>query len=61
MLSRKLRISSAISAMFLLFVISVVLSFAGIVGLYASLFEKVFLWLMTIYFGVGVIMNAISL
>lgn len=59
-LPRKLRISSAISAAFLLFVISVVLSFTDIIGLYASSFEIVFLWFMAIYFGIGIIMNAIS-
>ena len=59
-LPRKLRISSAISVLFLLFVISVVLSFTDTVSLYANSFEKVFLWIMAIYFGIGVIMNAIS-
>lgn len=59
-LPRKLRISSAISAVFLLFVMSVVVSFTSDISLYARPFEEFFLWFMALYFGFGVIMNAIS-
>lgn len=59
-LPQKLRISSAISAVFLLFIISVILSFTGSISLYTSSFEMVFLWFTAIYFGIGIIMNAIS-
>ncbi|HBO64765.1 TPA: hypothetical protein DD425_02275 [Candidatus Saccharibacteria bacterium] len=59
-LPRKLRVASAISVVLLLCIISVVLSFTGIVTLYPNAVALGILWVSAVYFGVGVVMNAIS-
>lgn len=59
-LPAKLRISSAFSALLVLFMLSVVLSSAGVVAIYPDVFETIVLWIMTVYFAIGIVMNAVS-
>lgn len=59
-LPQKLRISSAISAVFLLFIISVILSFKGSISLYKSSLDGFSMVYDNLFFGIGIIVNAIS-
>ncbi len=59
-LPRNYRIASAISCIFFIFTISVVLSATEIIDLFSSSFENLFMWFLTVYLGLGIIMNAIS-
>lgn len=59
-LPRNLRIGSAITSLFFIFSILVVLSKARILVLFPASFENGLLWFLTLYFFIGIIMNAIS-
>lgn len=59
-LPAKLRIASAFSAVLLLFMITVVASKADRIVMYPDNFTSTTLWVMAIYFGIGIVMNVVS-
>jgi hypothetical protein len=59
-LPTKLRIASGISVAVFIFAILIVLSKAEIITLFATTLSTVVLWILTVYFGIGIVMNAIS-
>lgn len=59
-LPTNLRVASLLSAVSLLFMSVVVLSVAGGVELYPELFTTAIIWVMAVYFAIGVVMNALS-
>jgi hypothetical protein len=59
-LPRNYRIASALSCVFFFFSILVVLSATGIIDLFNSSFANGYMWFLTVYLGLGIIMNAIS-
>lgn len=59
-LPNNLRIASAISALFFIFCILVVLSYSEANDLIPLGFSKYFLWFLTAYFVLGIFMNALS-
>lgn len=59
-LPKNLRIASLFSAVSLLFMLLVVLSAAGSLNVYPEEFTTVVLWVMTVYFALSTIMNAVS-
>ena len=59
-LPKNLRIGSLFAAVSLLFMSLVVLSASGSLNIYPEAFTTAVLWVMTIYFAIGVVMNAIS-
>lgn len=59
-LPRNLRIGSLFAAASLLFMSLVVLSASSSVNLYPESFTTVVLWVMAIYFAIGIVMNALS-
>ena len=59
-LPKKLRVASAVAAAVFAFSILVVLTGAGIIEFFGHNFVKVYFWILTIYFGIGIIMNAVS-
>ena len=59
-LPRNYRIASAFSCLFFIISILVVLSATGIINLFSSSFVGGYMWFLTVYLGLGIIMNAIS-
>lgn len=59
-LPRNYRIASVFSCLFFIFSILVVLSATGTMDLFSSSFVDEYMWFLTIYLGLGIIMNAIS-
>lgn len=59
-LPKNYRIASVFSCLFFIFSILVVLSATGIIDLFSSSFADGYMWFLTIYLGLGIIMNAIS-
>jgi hypothetical protein len=59
-LPRNYRIASAFSCLFFIFSILVVLSATAIIDLFSSSFADGYMWFLTVYLGLGIIMNAIS-
>lgn len=59
-LPRNYRIASVFSCLFFIISILVVLSATGIIDLFSSSFVDGYMWFLTIYLGLGIIMNAIS-
>lgn len=59
-LPKNLRIASLFSAVSLLFMSLIVLSAVGPVSIYPEAFTVAVLWVMAVYFAIGVVMNAIS-
>ena len=54
------RIGSLFAALFFVFAILITLSRGGIIRLFGLGMSTVFFWIYTIYFGIGIVMNAIS-
>jgi len=59
-LPTKLRYASAFAALFLIFSAVVTLAAAGIIDAFNPSFARGYLWFLTAYSGVGIIMNAVS-
>lgn len=59
-LPKNYRIASAFSGLFFIFSIMVVLSKIGIIELFNTSFEDSYMWFLTVYLGLGIVMNAIS-
>jgi hypothetical protein len=59
-LPRNYRIASVFSCLFFIFSILVVLSATGTIDLFSSSFVDGYMWFLTVYSGLGIIMNAIS-
>lgn len=59
-LPRKYRIASALSVPFFVFSMLIVLSGSGVIELFKVSFVDGYMWFLTIYLGLGIIMNAIS-
>lgn len=59
-LPRNYRIASVFSCLFFIFSILVVLSSTVIIDLFSSSFADGYMWFLTVYMGLGIIMNAIS-
>ena len=54
------RIGSVLSALFFIFAILITLSRGDIIGFFGYGLTTVFFWIFTIYFGIGIVMNAFS-
>lgn len=54
------RIGSVFSALFFVFAILAALSRGDVIGLFTRGLTTVFFWIYTIYFGIGIVMNAVS-
>jgi DNA integrity scanning protein DisA with diadenylate cyclase activity len=59
-LPRNYRIASVFSCLFFIFSILVVLSATKTVDLFGASFVNRYMWFLTVYLGLGIIMNAIS-
>ena len=59
-LPRKYRVASVFSSMFFLFSIHMTLSKTGVVAEVNPTFVNGFMWFLTAYLGLGVVINAIS-
>lgn len=59
-LPKNYRIASIFSSLFFVFSILVVLSATGIIDLFSSAFVNGYMWFLTVYLGLGIILNAIS-
>lgn len=59
-LPRNYRIASIFSCLFFIFSILVALSATEIIDLFSSSFTNGYMWFLTVYLGLGIIMNAIS-
>lgn len=59
-LPTKLRLASVVSVIFIIFSIMVTLSAVGIIDLFNPSFTRGYLWFLTVYSGIGVVMNALS-
>ena len=55
-----LRFGSVFSALFFAFAVFVTLSRGDVIGLLGHGLTTVFFWIYTIYFGIGIFMNALS-
>jgi hypothetical protein len=54
------RIGSVFSALFFAFAILITLSRGDVISLFGRGLTTVFFWIYTIYFGIGIVMNALS-
>ena len=59
-LPEKYRIASAASSLVLIFSILVVLSETGVINLFGATFSNIYMWVLTVYLGIGIVMNAVS-
>lgn len=59
-LPKSYRLASAFSSLFFFFSIAVVLSKTTPLELFPDSFATAFVWFLTVYMGIGIIMNAIS-
>lgn len=59
-LPKKYRIASIFSCIFFIFSIFVVLSATGLIVLFNTSFANGYMWFLTVYLGLGIVMNAIS-
>lgn len=60
MLPTGFRVGSVFSALFFVLAILITLSRGDVIGLFARGLTTVFFWIYTIYFGMGIVMNALS-
>jgi hypothetical protein len=59
-LSNKLRIASAASSLIYIFAIVIVLTKAGVIATFSQEFVSIVLWIMVVFFGLGIFMNLLS-